>query len=93
MPIPRATLQKAQQPLEERILAFLASKSEEAYSEIEISAAVEGYAVDALRMAVVFDSGLNVIGRTRAALERLVAARQVEVARYQEDNYYAVARK
>src|SRR5262245_60722814 len=43
MPIPREQLERAQQPLTERILAFLAQDKTQAYSVYEVYAALEGF--------------------------------------------------
>lgn len=46
MPIPRKRLEEVERPLDERILEFLAGRPDDAFSEVEIFAALEGYPLE-----------------------------------------------
>jgi hypothetical protein len=80
MPIPAQSLLEASEPLDKRILSFLGAHADQAFTETEVMAGVEGHELKSLEIAMIFwDKArrAKVLIPYRVALKSLLLGRLV----------------
>jgi hypothetical protein len=95
MPIDMQQFKEASKPLGERVLEFLSKDPNQAYSIIEIAAAVEGYAPDQISVLLLLEGTRGqskTWDRYAEVLTSLVEQRKVAQAVHKGSTYYAAAK-
>jgi hypothetical protein len=91
MPIDKATFKEAARPLEQRVLDYLQQNAQEAYSFLEIVAALEGYDSEfSAAILMYLDSERRIQRAYEKALLRLMASGKVTRVMRQQTPYYSV---
>ena len=93
MPIPKKELKKAQEPLDKRILEFLKQDSANAYTVVEVFAAVEGYQpsiAEIILLSMTMEQRRAYLRELHEALDRMVTEGILEAALVRGTPHYAV---
>jgi hypothetical protein len=95
MPIPIQKLHEAQQPLRERILAFLRAQPDQAFSPVEIFAHLQGYdkmTVEIMMIGTTGEQRARLLAPIIEILKSAVTDGILQSAPYQSDVYYGMRR-
>ena len=95
MPIPITTFREAERPLRDRILAILHAAPDQAYSHLELRAALDGWDAERLPLMLAImskEQRADVFRPVSEALDALEREGVVRRAEYQGMVYFALAK-